>query len=109
MINLNLSGKTESPLICPPKYPPKHPPHGSDTGAIMMSFFFRWGNRDCEGQRDDPAPTGVGVGCGSGWGLCPAEHEVWPVPFKPQGQGGEVRTFCLVDKLSVRGVATEAT
>lgn len=61
-------------------------------------FLFRWGNRDCEGQRDDPAPTGA-------WGLCPVEHEVWPVPFKPQRQDGEVlRTFCLVDKLSVRGV-----
>lgn len=60
----------------------------------MMSFFFRWGNRGCEGQRDDPVPPGGG---GPGWGLC-------PMPCKPQGQGGEVRTFCLVDKLSVRGV-----
>ena len=55
------------------------------------------------GQRDDPVPPG-----GPGWGLCPAGREVWPAPCKPQGQGREVRTFCLVDKLSVGGWRGEA-
>lgn len=59
MINLSLSGKTESPLICLPQNTPQNTlPMVLTQVLSWCHFLFRWGNRDCEGQRDDPAPTG---------------------------------------------------